>query len=286
MNTGFLASVVIPTYKRADLVTRAIRSALAQTYGNVEVIVVDDGSQDRTKDVVASNQDPRVRFVAHPSNRGISATRNSGIEAARGEYVAFLDSDDEWLPEKLSTQIAAMREHNAAFSYCQTYLEQAAGQYEVCPRQPFSGGSLLRYMFCEQGMMQASSFVVRRELALPFDTGLNTFEDWDWALRVHQINPDMLFIEKPLYYLHNDAPRRDRNERPVSLQQRAQPFVEKYAKEIAGDSRIKRFLGWSFVRAALAQGAKEQARSILREYRVYPSLTKRPHALLLWLKCF
>jgi len=94
-------SVIIPTYNRAHLLDRAIRSVLDQTYQDFELIVVDDGSSDPTAEVIATFADPRIYYLRHEKNRGAAAARNTGIEASQGDYVAFLDSDCEWLPKKL-----------------------------------------------------------------------------------------------------------------------------------------------------------------------------------------
>ncbi|MEY7851004.1 glycosyltransferase family 2 protein [Natrarchaeobius sp. A-rgal3] len=103
-------SVVIPTYDRAETLPRAIDSALAQTVDDLEVIVVDDGSTDETRSILTTyaNADSRVRPVIHGSNCGANVARNTGIRYARGEYVAFLDSDDEWHPAKLERQLAVL----------------------------------------------------------------------------------------------------------------------------------------------------------------------------------
>lgn len=98
-------SVIIPTHNRPDLLTRAIRSVLVQTYQDFEVIVVDDGMKERAEDVVAKFGDPRIRYLKNESSLGGGGARNRGIVEARGEYIAFLDDDDEWLPEKLSVQM-------------------------------------------------------------------------------------------------------------------------------------------------------------------------------------
>jgi glycosyltransferase involved in cell wall biosynthesis len=100
-----LVSVVIPCYNGSACVPDAIRSVLAQTYPRLEVIVVDDGSSDGSPDVVRSIDDSRVRLVEHDANRGIAAARNTGVDQARGEYVAFLDQDDTWYPRKLEKQV-------------------------------------------------------------------------------------------------------------------------------------------------------------------------------------
>ena len=106
MNLGPV-SVIIPTYNRAQRCKTAVESVLSQTYGNVEVIVIDDGSSDNTQEVICG-LDVRVKYLRQ-SNAGVSAARNTGLEAATGEYIAFLDSDDVWLPWKLDAQLSVLR---------------------------------------------------------------------------------------------------------------------------------------------------------------------------------
>ena len=98
-------SVVIPTYNRAHLIKRAIDSVLSQTYQDFELIIVDDGSNDNTEDIVKNINDDRIRYIRHNKNKGSSAARNTGIENSKGEYIAFLDSDDVWLEKKLEKQM-------------------------------------------------------------------------------------------------------------------------------------------------------------------------------------
>lgn len=106
-------SVVIPTYNRAKLVTRAIDSVLNQTFKNFELIIVDDGSTDNTVATIKKEySDKRIRLFAQKTNRGGSAGRNIGIEHSKGKYIAFLDSDDEWLPTKLEKQLSVFKSLN------------------------------------------------------------------------------------------------------------------------------------------------------------------------------
>jgi len=98
-------SVIIPTYNRAELLERAIKSVLNQTYEELELLVVDDGSSDNTESLVARFCDQRIKYIKHADNIGAPATRNTGIKRSKGKYIAFLDSDDEWLPRKLEKQI-------------------------------------------------------------------------------------------------------------------------------------------------------------------------------------
>jgi len=110
-------SVIIPTYNRARLIGRAIRSILNQTYNDFEVIIVDDGSQDNTKEVVERFTDKRIRYIRLEKNMGAGAARNKGIEASRGKYIGFQDSDDEWLPEKLKKQVDILNSESSNVGY-------------------------------------------------------------------------------------------------------------------------------------------------------------------------
>src|SRR5690625_2675360 len=100
-----LVSVIIPVYNRENVILRAISSVLTQSYENIEVIVVDDASSDNTARVVAQVDDPRLRIIRRCSNYGAAAARNVGIGASVGQYLAFLDSDDYWLPDKIRQQV-------------------------------------------------------------------------------------------------------------------------------------------------------------------------------------
>jgi len=104
-------SVVIPTFNRAALVERAVHSVLTQTYSDIEVLIVDDGSTDNTGAVLRSlaHEDSRIRYLHHERNQGAQPARNTGCLAANGEYIAFLDSDNEWLPDKLRLQMEVFK---------------------------------------------------------------------------------------------------------------------------------------------------------------------------------
>lgn len=100
-----LVSIIIPTYNRADTLPRAIDSVLGQSYDNLELIIVDDGSTDNTKEVVKSYDDPRIRYIKLEKNSGAPVARNRGVDEAGGDYIAYLDSDDEFLPDRLERQL-------------------------------------------------------------------------------------------------------------------------------------------------------------------------------------
>ena len=125
-------SVAISTWNRAHLVGRAIRSALAQTFEDFELLVVDDGSTDATPEVLAGQDDARLRRVRHERNHGISRTRNTAIGLARGEWMAFLDDDNEWAPDYLDRQLALAASRPAAgVVYCRAHVRNARSGAET-----------------------------------------------------------------------------------------------------------------------------------------------------------
>ncbi|MFC7068748.1 glycosyltransferase family 2 protein [Halobaculum lipolyticum] len=210
-------SVVVPAYQRGDMVGRAIDSALAQTVEDVEVVVVDDGSTDDTETVVTAYEDDRVRYVAHERNRGVSAARNTGLAAATGEYVAFLDSDDEWLPRKLDRQLTTLAERGEGWvgAYCGiatgglSPLDRLAAVVSerlfrsAAPRE--GGRELAEALLSMQVFMgPGSTLLVERDVLEAtggFDEGLSLFEDWDLVLRVLEAGK-LAYVDEPLAVTH------------------------------------------------------------------------------------
>src|SRR5215510_16389067 len=103
-------SVIIPTYNRAEFLRLAITSVLNQTFQDFEIIVVDDASEDHTHEVVSDFSDKRIKYIRHEANKRVSAARNTGVLSASGDYIAFLDDDDEWLPRTLQMQVALLED--------------------------------------------------------------------------------------------------------------------------------------------------------------------------------
>ncbi|MEM9276814.1 MAG: glycosyltransferase family 2 protein, partial [Cyanobacteria bacterium P01_F01_bin.143] len=121
-----LVSVIVPTYNRSDLLSRAIASIVAQSYPHWEVIVVDDASQEDIAQAVEQIDDQRIRYVRHAVNLGGSEARNTGIRKAQGEFVAFIDSDDVWLPQKLQRQLEALEStHNGKDLVCYSRFQSS-----------------------------------------------------------------------------------------------------------------------------------------------------------------
>lgn len=127
-----LVSVVIPVYNRESTIMRALNSVLDQTYHNIEVIVVDDCSTDSTVQTVGMCTDSRVQLICLPVHRGANAARNRGIEISKGEYIAFQDSDDEWMKNKLEKQINYMLDTGVEVSFS-PYILYENGKCSIVP---------------------------------------------------------------------------------------------------------------------------------------------------------
>ncbi len=175
-----LVSVVIPTYNREDLVGRALKSVLRQTCRELEVIVVDDGSTDATPRIMAGVADPRVRYEVLEGNYGGAHARNVGIELARGEYVAFLDSDDYWLPDKLDKQLAVFREDEAVGVVC-TSVYFGLPTRLVPSAEPVYSGEVFGRLVSGWCPATTSCVAVRRDLLSEcrFDETLPGFHDYE-----------------------------------------------------------------------------------------------------------
>ena len=214
-NTAPLVSVVIPTHNRAPLIVRAVESCLAQQgVGRIEVIVVDDCSDDDTAELVCGIDDDRVRYLRLDSNQGGAAARNAGIEQAAGRYLALLDSDDTWKPDKLQRQIARLEQSEApdrTVIHTQVRVCRETG-VEIQPRRgKGEGESIADYLFVGDGHMQTSSLLMSTALArrTGFDPALRKHQDYDFCLRLEQQDARFCLLAEPLVdWLHDERPDR------------------------------------------------------------------------------
>ncbi|PKH20155.1 hypothetical protein CIG19_18560 [Enterobacterales bacterium CwR94] len=194
-------SVVIPTFNRADVIIKTLDSVLNQTYRNIEVFVVDDASTDLTPEVMATVADPRVTFVQLPVNTGGTRPRNEGIERAQGEFIALLDSDDEWLPEKLEKQLAYMNRQGGKNRACMTakYNKRPEGQYVRRNKSPKHYSGIMEFLLLGNDF-QTSTLLLDANIAKAalFDPELRKHQDWDFALRLEEHNATFLYYDEPL----------------------------------------------------------------------------------------
>jgi glycosyltransferase involved in cell wall biosynthesis len=215
MNSPFYqekVSVIIPTYNRAEFLRSAIVSALNQTFKNIEIIVADDKSTDNTKEVVESFKDRRIKHITNKINMGPSATRNSAILASKGEYIAFLDDDDEWVPEKLQKQIELLDKSSP--DICGVYsdrliIDRSSNKIvsEGLQTKKVRGNLLSQLVMCNQ--INTCTVLLKRrcldKVGL-FDETISYMEDRDLWIRL-SLNWDFEYINEPLTrtYLHKQG---------------------------------------------------------------------------------
>jgi glycosyltransferase involved in cell wall biosynthesis len=207
-------SVIVPAYNRADCIGRCLDSIAAQTYPVDEIIVIDDASKDRTVDEIRkwmrAHRTP-IRLISHDQNLGGSAARNTGIRAASSEWIAFLDSDDLWHPEKIAKQILALERagDSAAMVYAglRFFDERGDFTYTVIPQRE---GDLSNALYGKNLLCSSSSFMIRKELLERvggFDESLPSCQDWDLWIRLSR---EAHFVAVPEILVDYDDTARDR----------------------------------------------------------------------------
>jgi len=274
-------SVVIPLYNKGPHIARALNSVLAQTFQDFEVIVVDDGSTDDGAEVVRGFDDPRIRLIQQ-ENRGVSAARNRGIEAARAELVAFLDADDEWLAGHLETIIRLRRNAPEAGIYATTYIESFSKKgmkkprFAAIPPEPWEGLLPDYFKSCTYGdaPVCSSTACIPKYILTKlegFQEGFWWGEDTDLWGRVAFQYP-VAFSWDGGVVLHRDAENRACNKKKPVLKH---PFVlsaTKYLKEGVHTQEHAHYIREFVAKEKIAQalfnmhaGNNKEAQNILKE---------------------
>lgn len=241
-------SVIIPAYNRAHTLARALESVRAQRLGDCEVILGDDASTDGTAEV-AREIFPEIKVTRLPVNTGAAAARNAALKLARGEFIAFLDSDDEWLPGKLEAQLTFLKEHPEV-GICASGHWLVTKEGSELPRPGWNFPNWPMALCFAQSFHGPSTAVVRAgviEKVGPQDERLRVLEDWDWMLRASRVTRLHVLPEK-LARIHENSPSPfDRTLVSTRL------FLEKHEGEFA------RF-GWAVHRAIRSQHWENAAR--------------------------
>jgi len=183
-----MVSVIIPTYNREETIERAIKSVLEQTYENIEVLVVDDGSVDRTEEIVLNLKDNRIKFFKQ-NHKGAAAARNYGIEMAKGKYIAFQDSDDVWHKNKLKVQMNELEKSDYDMVFCK-YMRNVRnmdGKIETydMPGKLFNQNEISLKTILTSNYIGTPTILCKKDCfnTEKFDTSLPCLEDWDLAIR-------------------------------------------------------------------------------------------------------
>jgi glycosyltransferase involved in cell wall biosynthesis len=280
-----LVSIIIPTYNRAEVISATIDNVLRQTYRNIEVIVVDDGSTDNTSQRLASYGE-RIRVITQP-NAGVAAARNRGIEAGRGDIFAFQDSDDQWHPTKLQRQVSVLTrvDESVPCCLCNTTLRVVNGQTYTSFENSsiysqYGEGLWLNVMevLATRFVLFNQAIVIRRwamDKLGGFDENLKYLEDYELALRLAEEGP-WAFVWDPLVnYCETSADSLTRNGRKdeIAVKERElkifKQALERATKKEEKNSRIQKQLRRRLVvfcrglRAAKLNRAPDLARQML-----------------------
>lgn len=198
-------SVVVPTYNRAHLLHRSIQSILNQTYQDFEIVIIDDGSTDNTENVVNYFNDKRIRYIKHEKNKGASVARNSGIIATSGDFIAFLDDDDEWFPQKLEKQIKKLLNspQNMGAVYTNWWNISENGSKSIAIHKKREG--YVYWKVLEISFVGFPVVLIKKECfekcGLIDERLPNNCEDWEFLIRVSKYY-HFSYINEPLMNRH------------------------------------------------------------------------------------
>lgn len=270
-------SVILPTHDRPALLPRAARSVLDQDFGDLELIVVDDGSRSRAEQTLLPFGDPRVRVLATPVPLGPARARNLGLEAAGGEWIAFQDDDDEWLPGKLSRQLDAARRaaDDPGVVYCPFWISRAGDRRVIGGRSVRRARGSLYEELWRGNFIALPAAVVRRaciEQVGGFDADLPCFEDWELFLRLAS-RFTFEHVDEPLLLTHESPV--SVNKAPSAVQAEAfETILRKHHDEIGRRPEVHAEILFRVAHHRCLSGQLPRGQALHRQsFRMRPSLT-------------
>ena len=265
-------SIILATYNRRHLLGRSVKSVLNQTYQDYELIIVDDGSTDDTEKVVQNFNSEKIKYIKHPKNKGIPAARNTGIRLAEGDYIAFQDDDDEWMPEKLERQINAYINESPEVGVVYTQYNlidihnKPLPQLKVAQREGYIFGQLLN-----ENHIPPQTSLIRKECFSKvgmFDERFLRMQDWELFLRISQ-HYRFKFIDEPLVTVY-DQPggQHEKFERIIASLKRV---LDMYYSQIKQDRKTLAKYYYRIANLSCTIGKLNQGRLyFLKSLRAYP----------------
>ena len=225
-------SIIMPTYKQANLISRSIQSVLNQTYTDFEVIIVDDGSKDNTKEVVKSFEDVRIRYISQGENKGVARAHNTSVDFSKGDFISFLGSDDEWHSSKIKKEFKIFEVSDSKVGVVYSGLWEIYNnekKYFPLPEHILREGYIHDELITGN-FVHALSLIRKRcfEKVGTFDEHLSSLEDWELYIRISEYYY-FKFIDEPLnlHYLSEDSLTRNL---PLQLEA-TEKIIEKHFNE-------------------------------------------------------
>ena len=234
-----LISVIIPYYNNCKEIKRSLSSVLAQTYQDFEIILINDASPDWEEGLPLINalNDKRLKIISHITNKNGAAARNTGIKVANGEFIAFLDADDEWLPIHLENLLAVQKEYNAELVYSSCTVHGSNDFKYTLPKHSIGRSKNLgEYIFCENGFIATPSLLIKRTTAQKayFNEKLLRHQDYDFLLRLENSGVVFFWSEEPTVIVHWE--NNDTNKKGGTWQYSEKWFKE-YKKYLSSKAR-------------------------------------------------
>ena len=201
-------SVIIPAYNAEQTIQETVQSVLKQTFSDFEIIVIDDGSSDRTSDIVGEIADPRLKCFSY-ANGGVAMARNRGLSHATGEFIAFLDADDLWVSDKLELQFEALQKHpEAGVAYSWTYFLHEKEHQSYADTSSFYEGDVYAQLLIRNFLHNGSNPLIRKRaidtIGL-FDVTTVPSEDWDFYIRLSSVYPFALIPKPQVIYRQSSS---------------------------------------------------------------------------------
>lgn len=256
-----MISVVIPTYNREKTIKKAVDSVLSQTYKDIELIVVDDCSNDKTGEIISKINDVRLRYIRLEKNSGANYARNIGIFEANGEYIAFQDSDDVWRKEKLERELEYLVENDCDVVFC-SMLQHHNDRKDIrFPRINDSDKKNLARRVLFGNIMSTQTILAKKELIKKekFDNSLERFQDWDLAIRLlNKYNVE--FLDKVLVdvYVGEDSISKSSTKAVKSLSK----IIDKYP-ELLESKSVNDYLRLYLLKYAIETKNEDVIRNVI-----------------------
>ena len=273
-----MVSIIIPAYNRANTIVRSVNSILNQTYSDIEVIVVDDCSEDGLKKIIEDFNEARLRYVRLNSRSGACVARNKGVEVSKGEYIAFQDSDDEWTPDKLEVQLNAMIAHDADVCFCRLKRHYIAENAKTIlwPKSISNESCFMDHVTLRRKSYVSTQTIVAKRCVFDdvmFDPQVVKSQDYDWIIRASK-KYSVYYVAKPLVeqYLQPDSISLSGYERFI---QSREYFLKKYHDLCMEDPEFKLHL-----LKQLAYYKSLDGKNAFNEYRELFHMEKSPHNAL------
>lgn len=263
-----MISIVIPTHRRVNLLKKTINSALDQTYKNTEIIVVSDGYDKETDLYMKTIENNQIKYYVYETNRGANYARNYGVKHSEGEYIAFLDDDDQWAKDKLErqyTELSKDNDYGLVYTGNKQFYIDSNDSFTYIPTK---SGDLSREIFSKNYIGSTSSVLIKKEIfdeVHGFDEKLGALQDYDLWIRICQVTK-IGVISEPLLIYNNNRNREQISNQIDKYEDAAKKIKEKYKdffSENKGlEEKFKLFISKVIIKKYLRNNNNKVARKL------------------------